>query len=499
MRSSTDSGRCLRNGGRARRCGALPAIKAVGCLCLLSFLWLAPEAAHAARIGDVGDPVSVGEQALRFLTFSDPALRFALAGALLLGLNCGLLGSFIVVRRMALVGDTLSHAVLPGIALGFLWGSTKDPVAILVGATVVGMLGILVSHAITRTTRLKQDTALGIVLASFYAVGICLVDYIQRTSTGNMSGIKSFLFGQASALSGMDVALMAGTSTVTVLGIIFLHGSLVTTCFDRGFAGAIGLPVRLLERLLMLLTAFAIVVAMQAAGVVLVSALLVIPASTAYLLADRMPRMLGISAVAGMLSAASGAFFSFLGNNLPTGPLIVLSAAVLFVFSFLFAPRHGWLTGVLRRRSRWRKTRRENTLKAIYKVLEDRQFHGEDIPLLAVAELRRESFDEVAHRVRDLVGHGLVTLGDEGESAYFTPDGLREAARIVRNHRLWELYLTTVADYPADHVHEDAEEIEHVLGADTVRQLERLLSFPTEDPHGKPIPAVPDPVGSALL
>lgn len=466
--------------------GSLPV-----CL-LLVFLALLclPDAAHAARIGDFGEAATVGEQALRFFTFSDPALRFALIGSLLLGLNCGLLGSFIVVRKMALVGDTLSHAVLPGIALGFLWNSTKDPLAILVGATAVGMAGVLVSHAITRTTRLKQDASLGIVLSSFYAVGVCLVDYIQRASTGNKSGIKSFLFGQASALSGADVALMAVTSAITLACIFLLHRNLVTTCFDRAFAGAIGLPVSFLDLLLMLLTAFAIVVAMQAAGVVLVSALLVIPASTAYLLADRMPGMLWIAAVGGMISAATGAFLSFLGNNLPTGPLIVVSAALLFLLAFLFAPRHGWLTRVFRRRSRWRKTRRENTLKVMYKILEDRNFDGEDIPVVTVAEVRKEPLEEVAQRVRDLVGPGLATVGDGGETAYFTPDGLREAARIVRNHRLWELYLTQVAQYPADHVHEDAEEIEHVLGADMVRQLERTLSFPTSDPHGKPIPVL---------
>jgi manganese/zinc/iron transport system permease protein len=476
---------------------AHPVCRTVAPAGILAALCFFPVAVWAARIGDVGEASSISEQAVRFFTFADPALRCALLGALLLGLNCGLLGSFIVVRRMALVGDTLSHAVLPGIALGFLWASSKDPVAILVGATLVGMAGVLVSHAIERTTRLKQDSALGIVLASFYAIGICLVDHIQRSSAGKMSGIKSFLFGQASALSEADVLLMAVISAVSLLVITLLRGSLVTACFDSAFAHAIGLPVRALERLLLLLTAVAVVVAMQAAGVVLVSALLVIPASTAYLLADRMPRMLVIAALVGMLSAASGAFFSFLGNHLPTGPLIVLSAACFFVVAFLFAPRHGWLSGVFMRRSRWRRTRRENTLKTFYKVLEDRQFDGEDIALLTVAQIRKESVDEVVRRVRDLVAHGMVTLGDEGETAYFTPEGLREAARIVRNHRLWELYLTTVADYPADHVHEDAEEIEHVLGADMVRQLERRLSFPTEDPHGKPIPVVPEPVVGA--
>jgi manganese/zinc/iron transport system permease protein len=137
---------------------------------------------EAARIGDVVE-TNLGEQAARFFALEDDSLRFALLGSVLLGISCGLLGSFIVVRKMALVGDALSHAVLPGVALGFLWNMNKDPVAIFAGATIAGLLGTLTVGWITRTTRLKEDAALGLVLASFFAVGICLVTMIQRLPT----------------------------------------------------------------------------------------------------------------------------------------------------------------------------------------------------------------------------------------------------------------------------------------------------------------------------
>ena len=122
---------------------------------------------HAARIGDISD-ISVWDQAVRFFSFKDPSLRYALTGAILLGLTCGLLGSFLVVRKLALVGDTLSHAVLPGVAAGFLWNMDKDPVAIFVGATLSGLLGSFMVTRITSTTKLKEDTALGMVLAGFF-------------------------------------------------------------------------------------------------------------------------------------------------------------------------------------------------------------------------------------------------------------------------------------------------------------------------------------------
>lgn len=459
-------------------------------------LFLTAPVCHAARIGDLTD-TSVTEQALRFFTFSDASLRMALIGCILLGLNCGLLGGFIVVRRLSLVGDTLSHAVLPGIALGFLWNMTKDPVAILIGATLVGGLSMLTVNAITRTTRLKEDAAMGLVLSSFYAVGVCLIGMIQKLPTGNKSGIDKFLFGQAAALNGGDIALLSVTATVTLLFVIVGYRGLLTLSFHRAFGESLGIPVNLLHHAMMLLTAFAVVTAMQAVGVVLVSAMLIIPPATACLLTDRMHRVLLLSALIGMSTAALGAFFSFLGNNLPTGPFMVLAGAGIFTVAFLFSPRQGWLTRLWRQRSQSERIGRENTLKAMYHIAERREFREEGISLLELAELRREPIEIERVNAEKLVHQRFATLSDDGSMLHFTPAGWRKACAVVRNHRLWELYLTNVMQYGADHVHDDAEKIEHVLGEDTVRQLERRLDFPQIDPHGKAIPGAREVHGMA--
>ena len=459
-------------------------------------LALASSTAHAARIGDLTE-TTITEQALRFFTFSDPSLRLALIGCILLGLNCGLLGGFIVVRRMSLVGDTLSHAVLPGVALGFLWNMTKDPVAILIGATLVGGLSMLTVNAITRTTRLKEDAAMGLVLSSFYAVGVCLIGMIQKLPTGNKSGIDKFLFGQAAALNGGDIALLAVTAVITLLFVTLGYRGLLTLSFHRAFGETLGIPTNLLHHAMMLLTAFAVVTAMQAVGVVLVSAMLIIPAATACLITDRMHRVLLWSALIGMGTAALGAFFSFLGNNLPTGPFMVLAGAVLFAAAFLFSPQQGWLTRLWRQRSQRERIERENMLKAMYHLAERREFREEGISLLELAEQRRESLETERLNADKLVQQRLATLTDDASMLHFTPEGWRKACAVVRNHRLWELYLTNVMQYGADHVHDDAEKIEHVLGEDTVRQLERRLDFPQTDPHGKPIPGAREVHGAA--
>jgi manganese/zinc/iron transport system permease protein len=460
--------------------------------CSFAALWLFLEgSAHAARIGDL-EATSVWTQTGRFFSFSDDSVRFALLGSILLGISCGLLGSFLVVRRMALVGDALSHAVLPGVALGFLWNMTKDPVAIFIGATAAGLLGTMIVGWITRTTKLKEDAALGLVLATFFAIGICLVTMIQRLPTGNKSGIDKFLFGQAAALSAQDVGLMAVTTTLTVVLLACFYKEFLVTSFDPAFARTIGLPVRVLQEVLMLLLAFAVVVALQAVGVVLVSAMLITPAAAAYLLTDRMHRMLLLAALFGLLAGGLGAFFSFLGNNLPTGPFMVLAASLVFAGAFFFAPRHGVIPRWWRQHSRVRRITRENTLKALYRVLEDRSFVDEGVTLEELCARRRETLEETHAQVSELERHGLVTLDGPRGAAHLTPTGWRQACAVVRNHRLWEVYLTNAANYEIDHVHEDAERIEHVLGEEMVRQLERRLEFPHHDPHGRVIPSLRD-------
>jgi ABC-type Mn2+/Zn2+ transport system permease subunit/Mn-dependent DtxR family transcriptional regulator len=447
--------------------------------------------AQAAKIGDLVQ-TDVLEQALDFFTFREPAVRFALLGSMLLGISCGLLGSFIVVRKMALVGDALSHAVLPGVALGFLWNMSKDPVAIFIGATIAGLAGTAVVTLIKQTTRLKEDTALGLVLASFFAVGICLLTMIQRLPTGNKTGIDKFLFGQAAAMGADDVRLIAIVTVLSIATIAIFYKEFLLTSFDAGFAKVVGFPALAIHYGLMLLLAFSVVIALQAVGVVLVSAMLITPAAAAYLLTDRMSRMLWLAAFFGMTAGAVGAFFSYLGPNLPTGPFMVLGATTVFVVAFLFGPRHGVVMRWWRQRSRSLRVQRENTLKSMYHVLEAREFKGEGVSLRELSERRRETIEEARQQVAELRRHGFVTLHEEGNMAFFTPPGWQLACAIVRNHRLWELYLTNAAQIAADHVHEDAEKIEHVLGEEVVRELERRLEYATTDPHGRRIPSLAD-------
>jgi manganese/zinc/iron transport system permease protein len=171
---------------------------------------------------------------------------------------------------------------------------------------------------------------------------------------------------------------------------------------------------------------------------------------------------------------------------------MVLGATLVFTGAFLFGPRHGVVTRWWRQRSRAQRVQRENTLKSVYRVLEDREFKGEGVSLRELAERRRETVEDARHQAGQLRSHALATLHEEGNLIFLTPAGWQQACAIVRNHRLWELYLTNAAQIAADHVHDDAEKIEHVLGEEVVRELERRLDYATKDPHGRPIPSWTD-------
>jgi len=435
----------------------------------------------AARVQSTA---SLTEQLSTFFSFQHISLVYAALGAVLLGVCCGLLGSFIVLRRMSLLGDSIGHAVLPGICLAFVVMQTKNALAIFAGAILAGIVATMVISMISRYSRVKADTAIGLVLSGFFGLGIVLLTRIQRMAYGDQSGLDRYMFGDAAALGEGDIRLMAVVTLVVLLSISLFFRYFLVTSFDEGFAASLGMPVRLIQVGLMTLLALAIVIALQAVGVVLVSAMLIVPASTAYLLTDRLHRMLVLSGLFGILSGFVGVLLSFLLDRIPTGPCIVLAASAWFALAYLLSPRQGVVVRAVRRFRRSRRVRQENLLKTVYDEHQGLDL-GRPLPLEQLARARSETVTYVRRIARLLASSGMARLED-GALA-LTPHGQQRARQIVRNHRLWELYLAQEASIAADHVHRDAEEIEHVLGEDLVERLEAQLEHPEWDPHGHEI------------
>lgn len=408
----------------------------------------------------------------------------AMMAVVLLGASCGLLGCFVVLRRVALMGDAISHAVLPGVVAGLIYSSDRNPGVIFLFAAMAGLLGAALVRMMMASTRLKSDAALGIVLATFFAFGIMWQSRNQQDTVG----VMNFLFGNIGSIDGSDLRMMLMTAAVLVVTMFFLRRPLLVLSFDEGFSRGLGYPVKILNAVFYFLLTFSVVVSLQAVGVVLVSAMLITPAAAAYLLTDRFDRMLVLSVLFGVFSGVTGGMVSAEVNGLPTGPVIALSATVVFGVVYLVAPKHGVMARILRTIRRRMRVRRENTLKAIYQIHESEGFAHEEVSVLMLARKRGQTEEVVRKDCKALLSRGLIAMAEDGISLHLSRTGWKRAMEIVRNHRLWELYLTNEANYAEDHVHEDAEKIEHILGPGIVRQLEQHLDFPELDPHGKPIP-----------
>lgn len=419
----------------------------------------------------------------------------ALLGAIFLGISCGLLGSFLVVRRLSLLGDTLSHSVLPGIALGFLVASGRNMPLLLLGALLAGLLSVWLVSLLKHTTKLKEDALLGLVLTGFYSLGAVLFTWIQQLPLSGKGGLNAFLFGQAAALNPNDLWWLGSLTLITVLFVVLFYKELLVTAFDPVFAKVSGFPPAVVYPLLMTFVAIAVVIALEKVGIVLVSALLILPPVTARLHTHYFPRLLLLSVVVATLSAISGVLISVSTPRLALGPLIVLSAASLLVLSLLFSQRYGLIQRMLKKSLRRQRIRRENTLKWVYQAGESLQTERPVLSLGQVANRANRSIDQVERALETLQRHKLIHWEETPHKTFagqrslsLTGPGWKEAQRIIRNHRLWELYLTNRAAFLTDHVHESAEAMEHELPDEIVERLSEILDHPETDPHGKPIP-----------
>ncbi|MHC5043203.1 MAG: metal ABC transporter permease [Planctomycetota bacterium] len=418
----------------------------------------------------------------------DATLITVMAGASLLGVVSGALGCFAVLKRQSLLGDALAHAALPGVCLAYLFGGVvgvdpKHPLLLLGGALATAWIGTLILLSVTRTTRIRQDAALGVVLSVFFGVGIVLLTFLQHGSAGaSQAGLDKFLFGQAASLVPRDVILMAvlGGLVLTTVAVFFRPFQLIV--FDPVYAGSQGVPVRRYEVLLTTLIVVAVVVGLQTVGVVLMAAMVVTPAAAARQWTDRLLTMVVLAAVIGALAGATGTWVSSLARRVPTGPLIVLSATGLLGVSLLLAPRRGLLWAAVRRVRNRRRVRVENLLKDLWRLGERDGRYAAPRAVTDVLAVRAASRAAVDHAG----SAGLVQVS--GPLVQLTDAGLERAARVVRNHRIWELYLTRRLDIAADHVHRDAEDMEHALDDAVLEAIDQALGRPTVDPHGRPIP-----------
>lgn len=442
----------------------------------------------------------------RTLLLQDYNTRVVVAGTTLLGLAAGVVGSFTLLRKRALMGDALSHATLPGIALAFILATWlglegKSLPILLLGAAISGTLGVAAVLFIRNGTRLKEDAALGIVLSVFFGAGAALLNVVQKMKTGSAAGLESFIYGKAASMTSDDAWIIGIAGAVSLVVAALIYKELQLLCFDEGFAGSRGYPTTLIDLALMALVVVVTIVGLQAVGLILVIALLIIPAAAARFWTENLFRMTLVSAGLGAASGLAGSIASALFARLPSGAMIVLVATAFFGVSMVFGPARGTLVRWLRRRHLNLRIDRSHLLRGIYECKEDRggpqspSPSSPPVPFAEILAMRSWSERRLRTALRRAEREGLVqSAGVRSDAWSLTPEGLREAARLVHEHRLWEIYLIAHADVAPGKVDRDADAIEHVLDGAMIAELEELLER-RQAVEG--VAASPHPLGQA--
>lgn len=426
-----------------------------------------------------------GYDILTVLSLRDYNTRLVVLCTLLLGCACGMIGSFLLLRKRSLMGDTLSHATLPGVGIAFIisvliGGDEKSLPLLLAGATITGLLGCFCVQFIRYNSRVKDDAAMGIVLSVFFGAGVALLGIIQTMPEGSAAGLESFIYGKTASMVLQDFRLLALVTSFVIITSIVLFKEFRILCFDQGYAASQGWPVKRLDLILLFLVTLVTVAGLQAVGLILVIALLITPAAAARFWTDRLDQMILLSGLVGALSGWLGASMSALAPRLPAGALIVLVAAGFFIFSLLFGSKQGLAVRSIRQYRLKRTVGRQHLLRALYEILEADTSSEESVTIRAVPfrQLRgRRTWSDA--NVRTYLKHsyqlGLIEAITKKDLILLTEAGLAAAVQVTRNHRLWELYLIEYADVAASRVDRDADTLEHVLGGKIVAELELKL------------------------
>jgi manganese/zinc/iron transport system permease protein len=424
----------------------------------------------------------------RLASFQDYNIWVPLLATAILGASAGVVGVFTVLRGRALIGDVVGHSALPGILVAFFVlestapGSGRSTPALMLGALASGILGAGCVLLIDRFSRIKADAALAIVLSIFYGGGAVLLSAAQRIGAGSQVGLRDYLSGKTASLVETDVWISSGVAVVLLGLTLLLFKEWALLCFDDQFASVIGRPVLLLDGLLIGLVAVVAIIGMKSVGLVLVVALLLIPASSARFWTDDVRWMAALAGAIGAASGAGGVAASALGPRLAAGPTIVLTGAAMFVFSLFLGRRRGvawrWI-------EHWRLQRRigrQDLMRACFEEAETRlgqtpdeaQLQTQRFTTAGLLERHRVGEKRLRLLIRSAVREELLAPS-ENNAWRLTPAGASAAARTARNHRLWELYLVRYADIAPSHVHHDADMIEHVLDPEIIEELERLV------------------------
>ncbi len=437
-----------------------------------------------------------------FVYFTDPVLRAPTIGCMLMCLAASIVGVLAFVRRRALLGEALSHATYPGVILAALFAALFFPhqeewvsPLILVGALGSSLVGLWIIDFMERRLKVNADAALCFVLSAFFSIGLTIASRMQFTYPSYYKKALVYLYGQAATMTDYHIVVYGVLVLVVVATVTVFYREFQISSFDKDYAKSVGVPTRVIDLLSFVLVAGAVVIGIRSVGIVLMSGMLIAPAATARQYTHRLHVMMALAAVFGIVSGFLGNYLStelsrYLASELssrrlalPTGPSIVLVASFICVFSLFFSPERGLVLRWWRVMRFRRRCLQENIMKAIWRLGRESVVSAQELSKGQNIKRFRLFF-----LLGSLVRHGWLSSVGSGNYK-LTPDGYQWAARIVRLHRLWEVYLVEYVGVGIERVHRNAEEMEHIITPELEAQLIELLDDPKRDPHDQPIPS----------
>jgi len=408
-----------------------------------------------------------------------PAFWIILTGTLAAA-SCGLLGSYLVLRKMSLLGDAISHAVLPGIAVAFLISASRDVVPMVIGAMVFGLLAVFLIEILHKKWNVQEDASIGIIYTALFAVGVILISayagHIDLDQECVLYGEIAYTPWDTLIVSGHDL----GPRPVWFLGIVFIldilfviifYKELMISSFDPGLAISLGFSVTLIHYLFMAAVSLTTVAAFESVGAILVVAMLIIPGATAYMWTDRLPRMLVLSVIFGIISSVLGYLLALVWDSSIAGAMTV-AAGLQFLFSVLFSPRYGLLGRLLNQFRLGVKYASDHLLLMLFRKLEKEK--KEKISLDEVYSSLSTSKIKAALAIIQNKKKGLVMRSNN--HIILTETGQLKARTLIDRHRLWENFADRDLGLPADHLHESANRIEHFIDDSLSDELEKNIN-----------------------
>lgn len=382
-----------------------------------------------------------------------------------------------MLNKRTLVSDAVAHAILPGICLSYILYEEKNYILILLFSFFFGFLCLFLTDYLAKNKRIKIDSSIAISLSFFFALGLVLLSLIQNSNYGSKSGLDKFILGNTSTLLLKDIMVFLITGLVTLIIIIIFFRAFKAIIFDLGFSKSVGFPVSFIQVTLSTLTVFSIIIGIQSVGVILVSSLLITPAALAYFYSNSLKKIIFISIKISVLSCFIGVFISSSFQKMPTGPLIVITLTIFSFIVFIFSPKNGIISIIRTNKKNNIKIETENILKYIYRNRECKNYFSIDF----IYKIYPIYKFKIKYYLNNLTKNGhLIKISDTWQ---LTESGKSYAKRIIKIHRLWEVYLYTRLNLSEDHLHDYADKIEHIITPEMEKKLEKQLNYPSKDPH----------------